>query len=260
MKENILKGKTIVTTRPSGKERELVDALSGFGAEVYNLPTIEIQPAKINYKTEMVLTKLHKYDWLLLTSQNGVTAFLELMKHVHGNWKLPTNLKIGVYGEKSSKELAKNNITPDFVCVGESSLVLYKQLKGRYLQKNQNVLLMLGDLADKKYEPHFNGFVNYTRLNVYQTTTPKEVNPKLITRIKDNAFDLIVFTSPSTFKNLLELTDHEVKPKDIKAASIGPSTTKAIRNLGGEPLLTARKPDIQTLTEDILHYFQQKKK
>jgi hypothetical protein len=48
MKEDVLNGKTIITTRPAGKADALARQLTYFGATVYNLPTIEIQPVRYN--------------------------------------------------------------------------------------------------------------------------------------------------------------------------------------------------------------------
>ena len=53
MKEDILSGKTIITTRPAGKADALARQLTHAGATVYNLPTIEIQPVRYNNNTEI---------------------------------------------------------------------------------------------------------------------------------------------------------------------------------------------------------------
>jgi uroporphyrinogen-III synthase len=82
------------------------------------------------------------------------------------------------------------------------------------------------------------------------------VDRKILNRIAENRYDLIVFTSPSTFHNLLELLGNLADLKNIRAASIGHTTTETMKQNGYKPLLNADEPDLQTLAKDIIRYFQ----
>jgi|GEM_PF-457945 len=259
MKEYVLSEKTIITTRPAGKADLLARRLTHAGATVYNLPTIEIQPTRYNNKTANIMHQLDRFDWLLFTSPNGVNSFIRLIKEAGNTIDLPNGLQVGVFGEKGAQVLRSYGITPEFVEKAKTSHEFFNHLRKEKLQRNQKVLLALGDRADKKYESYFKGFVSYTRLDVYQTTLPKQADRKILNRIAENKYDLLVFTSPSTFNNLLVLLGNRADPKKIRAASIGYTTTETMKQNGCKPLLTAGEPDLQTLGKDIVRYLQSQK-
>ncbi len=73
--------------------------------------------------------------------------------------------------------------------------------------------------------------------------------------IVSKQYDLIVFTSPSTFQNFCLFYEVE-NIKYLKAASIGTTTTKSIQDFGLEPIVTATKSNVEGLSESISEYFK----
>ena len=70
-------GRRIVTTRAKGQADALTSRLKALGADVIEMPTIEIQPAADYGPLDRALDELASYDWLIFTSANGVRFFLE---------------------------------------------------------------------------------------------------------------------------------------------------------------------------------------
>ena len=70
-------GKPIVVTRAKGQAETLSAKLHELGADVVELPTIEIRPASDYAPLDRALASLACYDWLIFTSANGVRFFLE---------------------------------------------------------------------------------------------------------------------------------------------------------------------------------------
>ena len=66
-----LYGRRIVITRPEAKP--LAEELERLGAEVTIVPLIEIHPAE-GRGLEEAVESLSSYDWIVLTSVNGVAA------------------------------------------------------------------------------------------------------------------------------------------------------------------------------------------
>ena len=66
-----LYGVRIVVTRPESKS--LADELERLGAEVTIVPLIEIRPAE-GRALEDAIDTMSSYDWIVLTSVNGVAA------------------------------------------------------------------------------------------------------------------------------------------------------------------------------------------
>src|SRR6185436_15570531 len=69
-----LLGKRVVITRAHHQAAPMAQALEALGATVVSIPTIEITPPQSFQPLDKALAKIQKYDWLILTSVNGVDA------------------------------------------------------------------------------------------------------------------------------------------------------------------------------------------
>src|ERR1043165_2494803 len=72
-----LKGITVVVTRAASQAAELNTLLESYGAKVIVCPTIEIRELENYERLDEALDHLYGYDWLILTSTNGVEFFLK---------------------------------------------------------------------------------------------------------------------------------------------------------------------------------------
>src|SRR5258708_23689289 len=79
-KEEPLSGWRILTTRASRQSGGLAKPLREMGAEVVEIPTIEIKPPRSYKALDSALRKISEYDWLILTSVNGVEALFSRLK------------------------------------------------------------------------------------------------------------------------------------------------------------------------------------
>src|SRR5437588_4066415 len=77
-----LEGKRILITRAHHQAAEMARELEGLGATVISIPTIEIRPPQSFQPLDKALKKLPAYDWLILTSVNGVNALRKRMEKV----------------------------------------------------------------------------------------------------------------------------------------------------------------------------------
>ncbi|MCU1221442.1 MAG: uroporphyrin-III C-methyltransferase, partial [Candidatus Angelobacter sp.] len=73
-KEEPLSGWRVLTTRASRQTGGLAEPLREMGAEVVEIPTIEIKPPASYKALDAGLANIARYDWLILTSVNGVEA------------------------------------------------------------------------------------------------------------------------------------------------------------------------------------------
>jgi uroporphyrinogen III methyltransferase/synthase len=65
-------GQRIVVTRPAGQSAGLTSALRDLGADVVELPAIEIIAPEDSQPIERAVRELSDYQWLIFTSANGV--------------------------------------------------------------------------------------------------------------------------------------------------------------------------------------------
>src|SRR6202011_3338728 len=70
-----LSGKRIVVTRTRKQAGALSSQLRALGADVFELPTIRIEPPTDLREFAELVQDAHGYDWIVFTSPNGVDAF-----------------------------------------------------------------------------------------------------------------------------------------------------------------------------------------
>ena len=252
-----LKDKIIISTRPTNIHDDLPELLTKAGATVVSLPMIKIEQTQLSATEEKSLQNIDQFQWVIFTSKNGVVSFFKQLIEIKSNTTLPNNLKIAVIGKNTAAELDYYGYAPYFTANENSSDGLLKELKEKHSLQNQNILLALGNLADDKLETELSKTNSITRVNTYQTVKPKSADPKILDTISINKYDLIVFTSPSTFNNFCHFYGTENISK-VKIASIGAVTSEAIRQGNAEPLITAKTSNAEGLYKTIIDYYQTK--
>ena len=111
-----LSGVRAIVTRPKELSSGLAALLRKRGAEVIEVPVIDIEPVKDNRPLSDAIEKLTGgcYQWVVLTSPSGVRVFFdELMKH--SDLRALAGCRIAAIGKGSEAELAKRGIRADMV-------------------------------------------------------------------------------------------------------------------------------------------------
>ena len=168
---------------------------------------------------------------------------------------MPKTLKLAVIGYKTGLELEYYGYAPTFISEENTAEEFMNRFDAKYKPENQNILLSLGNLADNTLQNNLSLKNTVHRINVYQTVKPAQADTEIIDLIKNNQYDLIVFTSPSTFNNFCTFYDSSLLEK-LKMASIGSVTTKAIQKAGLEPLFTAKKSNAEGIRDAITEFYQ----
>jgi len=118
------------------------------------------------------------------------------------------------------------------------------------------ILLLLGNLSDDTLQKTTGERAHCVRVNCYDTVIPQEVDEHIKHKIRHREFDLLLFTSPSTFRNFIQIIGQENLNVPLKAVSIGPTTEKAMYQMGYPPLFSAASPDPKTIVSDIQKFFK----
>jgi hydroxymethylbilane synthase len=250
-----LKDKVIISTRALEPGDSLPDVLKAQGAKLLSLPMIEITCAQLGTEEMELMKNLESFDWIFFTSKNGVSSFFKLLSELKGSTELPKSVKMAVIGVKTAIELDYYGYAPDFINTENTSGDLIKLFYKKYNPENLNILLALGNLADNSLSDRFSVENKVKRLNVYKTDKPEKADPAILEMIQNDRYDLIVFTSPSTFHHFCSFYDAELMGS-LKMASIGTTTTRAIQDAGFEPLLTAKKSNAEGLRDAIIDYYK----
>ena len=105
--EAILNGKCFITTRPYGKSIHLAEILSGYGAQLLELPMIELSEVACDEHECELLNAYKNYTHIAFTSAYGFRFFYEKMSKSLFFEDLIASLKIVSIGYKTS-ELIKD--------------------------------------------------------------------------------------------------------------------------------------------------------
>ena len=251
-----LKGKVLISTRVPEAGDNMPDLLAAKGATLLSLPMLTITPAVLSPEECLKITQLKNYDWLFFTSRNGVVHFFRQLIDLTGSSELPAGLQVAVVGQKTAWELEYYGYKPAFVSQLHGSADMAREFCGQYQPVGRRILLALGNLADDTLANHLAQDNHTDRIDVYDTFPPEKVDSRIMQQISEGSYDLILFTSPSTFKHFSTLAD-QTTLQDMKIASIGTTTSKTIREAGIEPMLTAQMSSAEGLTDAIVKYFQQ---
>src|SRR5579864_7280626 len=108
-----LAGLRVVVGRARHQAGALSSGLRKLGADVIEIPFIEIRKPRSYRALDSALKNLHKYDWLILTSVNGVEAVWDRLKKLHIRKNRLSNLKVAAIGPATRKAIEKRGIHVD---------------------------------------------------------------------------------------------------------------------------------------------------
>ena len=243
-------GRRILVTRSREQASRLSAALTELGAEVWERPTIAIEPITDIMYLKTAFDQLPTYDWLVFTSPNGAEIFLKALMADGRDARSLAGLKIAVVGPGTGAALKPFGLIADLQPVKDYVAEgLLTALKSQGVS-GQNILL---PRALEGREVLIKGLEEagamVKELPVYKTVNP--VWPEPLPAVPD----LVTFTSSSTAAGLAALVEPGER-KNYPAASIGPVTTATARELGFPVAVEAGQSTIDSLVQAIAKYFQ----
>jgi uroporphyrinogen-III synthase len=232
-----LAGKRIVITRAREQAPALAKLLEHRGAETISIPTIEIVPPQSFQPLDKAIKKIQAFDWLILTSVNGVTALRRRMDKAGVDAGLLRHLKICAIGPATKAEIEKQlglkvQVVPEEYIAESVVRSLRDQVRGR------NVLLVRAKVARDVIPNELRKTGAEVEVaEAYETVLPVNSAARLKELLaSDNRPNAITFTSSSTARNFVGLLPKGESPKtllkDIALASIGPVTSVTLRDVG----------------------------
>jgi uroporphyrinogen-III synthase len=241
-KEEPLSGWRILTTRAGKQSGGLAGPLREMGAEVIEIPTIEIKPPSSFKALDAALKNISKYDWLILTSVNGVEALFARLKKLRLTPSKLAHLQVAAIGPATQREIEahglKVTVTPERY-IAES---VVEALEGR--TKGKRVLLVRAKVARDVLPTELRkAGAKVDVAEAYETHVPKAAKAKLNRLFANESSrpDVVTFTSSSTATNFLSLLekDHWHSLREIWLASIGPVTSDTLHQAGFKPNIEA---------------------
>jgi uroporphyrinogen III methyltransferase / synthase len=233
----LLAGKNVLVTRATGQASEFSQMLRSRGARVLELPTLEIVPPTSWQDLDREIGRLSDFNWLILTSTNGVDAFFERLHYAGKDSRALTGISIAVVGQKTAQSLQQYGIIPDFIPPDfvADSLVSNFPISPAH----QRILLPRVETGGR--ETLVQEFTNLGAIVVevpaYQSQCPQSIDPSVLLALQSQQVDIITFASSKTVKHFCQLIGDSL-PSDWQSrvciASIGPQTSATCRSLLGK--------------------------
>jgi uroporphyrinogen III methyltransferase/synthase len=252
-----LSGQRVVVTRAREQAGDFSQKLAELGADVLEIPTIKIvQPTRKRDIVDMLLG-LNTYDWLVFTSVNGVTAFFDLFFKRFQDMRDIGGVRIAAVGPATAAKLRELHLQVDLT----PEEALGAKIAGAFekFETIENLKICLLRAEDANLDlpralEELGAIVD--DIAVYKTIPETEDRTGVATRLLEDGADWMTFTSSSTVEHFharFDLAKLLKKFPQMKLASIGPETSKAIRALRIEPALEAKQHTTDGLIAALLH-------
>ena len=249
-------GRRIVVTRTRDQASQLSHQLLELGAEVLEIPTIKIVPPDERQKLVDALLELNAYDFLVFTSPNGVVTFFDYFFKTFQDLRDIGGVQIAAVGPATAAKLKELHLKVDLMPEEYLTSKIASAFAKHQSIENLKILLLRAEVANPELPAKLEEMgAIVDDVACYKTVPETEDQTGAAAKLLESGADWITFTSSSTVENFHARFD---LPKllgqfpNIKLASIGPETSKAITALDLKPALEAKPHTIDGLVSSLL--------
>jgi uroporphyrinogen III methyltransferase/synthase len=253
-----LYGKKVLVTRARDQAEEFVGLLTRYGAEPVAFPTIEIVPPENWGPVDRAIDRLAEFDWLLLTSVNGVEFFMQRLKDRGRDLRALKGIKIGAIGPKTADALQQYRLVPDLVPQYFQAEAILEGLRTEPLEGKRILLPRALEAREVLPQELAKRGANVEVVPVYRTIIPTARREAVREMLQKKALAVVTFTSSSTVKNFMKLFKDDPVAKwleGVTIACIGPITADTARELGLHVDIQPKDFTVAALAREIAERF-----
>ncbi len=223
---------------------DLVERLGGIPAEI---PLIAFRPIPVSEALSNRLKDVHKYDWIVFTSNVTVETFFSFYEKDGQSFP-----KIAVIGSKTREALEQQHYQASFTPNAYVAERFVEEFLP-HLRAGMRVLIPKGNLAREYISTTLKKHgVIVDELIIYETYMPGTSRSKLAQTLREGKLDILAFTSPSTIDHFMEtVRDYhlEARIQDCIIACIGPVSKRKAEAYG----LTVHACPVTYTVEDMMN-------
>jgi hydroxymethylbilane synthase len=239
-----LAGLRVMVTRADRQATALADALTALGAQAVRCPVIAIEPIPVE---PAALRDLDRYDWLVLTSANGVDRFGELLREAHRDF--PEHLNVAAIGPETAARASESGMTPTLVPERFIAEDLAEALSATIDPGARILLARAAGARDVLPQQLRARGAQVDVLETYRAVPPADVRPRLAASLPQ--VDMVTFTSSSTVRHFVDALPGPL-PDQVMVACIGPITAQTARELGLRVDIIAQEYTTRGLVDAIV--------
>lgn len=237
MTDQPLSGRRIVVTRPEAKT--LASELERLGAEVTLVPLIEIRDAEDRGALADAIASFSTYDWIVLTSVNGVAAVREGLEGLAGP-------RVAAVGPVTAAAIRERGIEPAFVAsrASEDIAAGLGELAGK------RVLMPQADIAEPALAEELRG--QGAEVDVVVAYRTVLVEPPMWGILPLRIADAVILASGSACRSLAAAGG---AGEGAMLVCIGPKTAKVAREVGLKVGLVADETTSDGIIRTLVSHF-----
>ncbi len=224
-----LAGYRVLVTRPRELSFSLTEGLRRQGAEVLELPAIEVVPLPDPARLRQACGHLRDYRWLVFTSPTGVRLFFDQLRTFSVDLRQLAPCKIAALGEGTQKALQERGFSPDLVPSVYEGACLGKALAA-VCHPSDRILLPRAEAGNQEILNELAGF-QVEDVPVYRTVFHRKDCVEERKLFEEGQVDCVIFTSASTVRGFVEATQG-LDYSRLTAACIGRQTQACAASYG----------------------------
>jgi uroporphyrinogen III methyltransferase/synthase len=255
-------GKRVLVTRAREQAGGAAALLRERGADPVVVPTIEIDPpSDPSAMIDAVQAMAERYDWVVLTSANGVDRLWAEIRRQGKDARVLGNAKIAAIGPATATALERCGLTADIVAKEHRGEALAEEVLAAMtaMPAKRRVLVARAEVArDVVPDTLRAAGCDVDVVSVYKTRSPpRPLLEALSSLLEGGEIDAVTFTSSSTVEHLCDALEARAIPLLAKTtvASIGPITTETAKKRGIRVDVTAAEYTLPGLVTALEKHF-----
>jgi uroporphyrinogen-III synthase len=250
----------VAVTRAEEGIGPLASALAVRGCDVFALPTVSFAPPEDMNPLDEALGGSDTYDWLLVTSAHAVEVIAS--RPAWTDLKTRGTPATAAVGPRTAVRLARAGVRAHLVAEDPGADGLVRGLRQRLLRPDGSLegLRFLWPRSDRARRDLADALrasgASVTEVVAYRTLPAEPTTAGAFLRLLERGeIDAVTFMSPSSAHGLahaLGRAELSVLSAHAVVASVGPTTSEALRALGAPPVAEARTRTAAGLAEAVV--------
>jgi uroporphyrinogen III methyltransferase/synthase len=229
-------GRRVVVTRSRAQSAEWRRRLETLGAEVVELPLVDVREYVDRENTIDVLAGIGAYDWLVFTSANGARHFFDLFFKAFRDLRALGAMRVACVGETTTRAVRSLHIEVEICPETATADALADALVATGSLDNAKVLIVTGNLNRDTLVRKLEGaYAIVDQLQVYVTNQTDLAGDPVAADFCQRGADAVLFASSSAVQSFVAQARTLQLARGAKhplAGSLGPATSETMRQVG----------------------------
>jgi uroporphyrinogen III methyltransferase/synthase len=249
-------GRRIVVTRAREQAGELRKKLESLGADVLELPLIEVR-AKADRDTILeIFAEIGHYDWVVFTSANGVRHFFDLFLKGFRDLRALGVMRVACVGEATARLVRALHLEVEICPAGGTAAELAEAMIATGSLDHARVLVITGNLNRETLVQNLEeGRAIVDTFQVYENVRTDLTQDPAAEEFRQHGADAVLFASSSAVHAFAAQAAALQPAAGIArpfAGSIGPRTSEAMRKAGIRVEFEAKGSNVDALVDALI--------